>query len=85
MLLVPDFAPSSAEVRFADFAADVRLRVNVRCYRTGATYSWIAAGHATRVISAWGGMTGSALERALGVLADTLSANRAKLDVLVAH
>src|SRR6266566_9188135 len=32
VLLVPDFAPSSAETRFVDFAADVRLRLNVRSY-----------------------------------------------------
>jgi len=81
VLIVPTFGSSSAGVRLADFAADVILRLDIRSYRTGATYSWSGTGHATRLINVgWGGMTGGALAQALSALTDTLSANRAKLE-----
>ena len=85
LVLVPNFTGSFARVRFFDFATDVALQLEVRCYRTGATYSWVGTGHATRAFGGWSGMTGSALELAVAALADTLSSNRGKLEVVAAR
>lgn len=80
VLLVPSFASGGTSQGFFSATADVQLRLDVRVYRTGTTFSWIVNGHTTRAISSPSGLAGSALERALGALTDTLSANRAQIE-----
>jgi len=82
VLLVPNFAHGDATTHFASISSDVRIRMDVRCYRSGSTYSWITSGHTSRFMSSRKGLTGSSLEQALNALTDTLGANRAALEVV---
>lgn len=80
VLLVPAFESSGLRGRAFDRVAEVRLRLDARVLRTGETYSWASAGRAARVLSSVKGLTGSAMETALGSLADSLGANRERLE-----
>jgi len=80
VLLVPSFSGGGTSQGLFRISADVQLRLDVRVYRTGDTFSWITIGHTARAISSRGGLTGSALEQALSALTDTLTANRARLE-----
>jgi len=80
LLLVPSFETGGVKKGLFTESADVRLRLDVRLYRGGATYSWTALGHTGRAISSLRGLTGSALEQALRGLADSLGAHRGNLE-----
>ena len=80
LLLVPNFGAGGAGQHLFTVSADVVLRLDVRSYRTGKAVSWTTSGHTSRAISSRRGLTGSALERALGALTDSLTANRAMLE-----
>jgi len=80
VLLVPYFATGGAKQSLFTVSADVQIRLDVRSYRGGATYSWIGQGHTTRAMSSRRGLTGSALEQALQALSDSLGAHRGDLE-----
>jgi len=80
LLLVPYFETGGVKKGLFTQSADVRLRLDVRLYRGGVTYSWTAVGHTGRAISSLRGLTGSALEQALRGAADSLGAHRGQLE-----
>lgn len=80
LLLVPYFETGGAKQGFFTISADVRIRLDVRSYHGGTTYSWAALGHTGRAVSSRRGLTGSALEQALSGLSDSLAAHRAQLE-----
>ena len=59
----------------------VRIRLDVRPYRSATTYSWSSTGHTSRALSSHRGLAGNSLEQALNGLSDSLSAYRAHLEV----
>jgi hypothetical protein len=81
VLLVPAFESAGAHDRFLDIVAEVKLRMSVRSFQTGATFTWTTLGGTARVISSRGGLTGSALEEALHAMSDSIAAHRAELEV----
>jgi hypothetical protein len=80
ILLVPYFESGGTRERAFDVVADARLRLDVRSYRTGDTFAWTAVGRSARVFSSQKGLTGTALEQALGALSDSLTAHRGDLE-----
>ncbi len=80
LLLVPYFETGGIKHGLFSESADVRLRLDVRLYRGGGTYSWVALGHTGRAITSYRGLTGSALEQALRGVVDSLAAHRAQLE-----
>jgi hypothetical protein len=80
LLLVPAFGAGGTGENLINVHADVVLRLDVRSYRTGKAVSWTTSGHSARALSSRRGLTGNALERALGALTDSLTANRALLE-----
>src|SRR6266571_181462 len=64
-----------------DMAASVTLRLNARSFRTGRTFTWLAVGGTGPVHTSWGRATSLALEDALHVLSDSLSAHRSELEL----
>jgi len=80
-LIVPRFERGGYSEGLTTSSVDVRLRLDVRSWRTGAVHTYASAGRSARVFSSRGGLAGSALEQAVAALADTLSAHRAELDV----
>ena len=80
LLLVPYFETGGVKKGLLSQSADVRLRLDVRLYRGGVTYSWTAVGHTGRAVTSLRGLTGSALEQALSGLSDSLGAHRAQLE-----
>jgi hypothetical protein len=81
LLLVPYFETGGVKKGLLTQSADVRLRLDARSYRGGgATYSWTALGHTGRAVTSLRGLTGSALEQALGALSDSLGAHRGDLE-----
>ena len=81
VLLVPYFESGGARERAFDAVAEARLRLDVRSFRTGETFAWTAVGRSARVLSSRKGLTGSALEQALGALSDSLTAHRGDLEM----
>jgi len=80
LLLVPYLESGGARQGVFKNSSDVRLRLDVRSYRGGATYSWTAVGQASGAFSSRKGLTGGALEQALRALSDSLGAHRAQLE-----
>lgn len=64
-----------------DEMAEVKLRLNVRSFRTGSTFTWVTSGGGE-----WGPGGGAAatfaLEAALHSLSDSLAAHRAELELV---
>jgi hypothetical protein len=81
LLLVPRFDQGGTGQGFFTVSSDVRLRLDVRPYRSTTTYSWSSTGHTSRAFSSHRGLAGSSLEQALNGLSDSLSAHRAHLEV----
>lgn len=80
-VIVPHFETGGYSEGAIEVAADVRIRLDVRSYRSTEAFSWTAEGRTSRVFTSRGGLTGSALEKTLAGLADSLRVNRAKLDL----
>jgi hypothetical protein len=80
LLLVPYFERGGYSQRALDIVANVRLRLDVRSYKSGAMYSWTATGRTARAISSLKGLTGNALEQALRAVGDSLRAHRSDLE-----
>lgn len=80
VLLMPHFDLGAFGQGFFSSSSDVQIRLDVRSYHSTATYSWISSGHTERAFSSLRGLTGNALEQALGGLSDSLSAHRAYLE-----
>lgn len=81
LLLVPRFDAGGTGTGAFTVSSDVRLRLDVRPYRSTNTYSWSSTGHTSRAFSSHRGLAGSSLEQALNGLSDSLSANRVHLEV----
>lgn len=81
LLLIPRFDAGGTGTGMFTVSSDVRLRLDVRPYRSTTTYSWSSTGHTSRAFSSKRGLAGSSLEQALNGLSDSLSAHRAHLQV----
>ncbi|PYO90584.1 MAG: hypothetical protein DMD58_06700 [Gemmatimonadetes bacterium] len=81
LLLVPRFDAGATGQGVFTVSSDVRIRLDVRPYRSATTYSWSSTGHTSRALSSHRGLAGNSLEQALNGLSDSLSAYRAHLEV----
>ena len=74
-----DSMPISSEYS-AEIFASVTLRLNARSFRTGHTFTWLTTGGTGPLKASWPRASGLALENALHVLSDSLTAYRAQLE-----
>ena len=81
LLLVPRFDAGGTGQGVFTVSSDVRIRLDVRPYRSTTTYSWSSTGHTSRAFSSHRGLAGHSLEQALNGLSDSLSVHRAHLEV----
>lgn len=80
ILLVPSLERAGTRQRAFDQKAEVLLRLDARSLRNGTVFVWRAGGGTARLITSQRGLSGSALEKALAAVSDSLAARRAELE-----
>lgn len=81
LLLIPHIETGGYSTGTFKVAGDVRLRLDVRSFRTPLTHSWTGVGHSDGMFRSASGVTGNAIEQAISALADSLRTHRARIEV----